>query len=1547
MARSTYNPADRPARTPGGNGYADARGYGRVLRSGDVNDPDPYDQIDGIAPNLGEDVLPHVVTFQGLLRNVARTYYVSDEALQHSWENARFMRNDPGIMECLEQRKRSTALLGWHLEADDEDDPVQNFLVDNLTPIVQQIPNFLKYRECLLDALWYGKYGCSHRFRWKPVNGRMRVVVDRWRPVNGDKIVFRYDDGSHEYDDDQVGIRVGAGYTAGSSVANRWNVDRVNKIAATDHGLAYFLEHWERPLIAIHKHMVEDAEYENPQRAGAIHGVGIRNRLYWLWYQKQETLAWLMEYLERSAFGIEIWSYPHGNDAAFEATKKAAQERIGEGRNIVLVPRHPDSDVLSSDLKRIEPGMAGADILDRIIREYFGWQIKRYILGQILTSETASTGLGSGVATIHLDTYLQIVRYDAVNLAESITTDLLQPLIRYNWPKYRDVPVKFVIETEAPDIEGKLSAWQKAYEMGLAIPAGDVYDLIGAAVPAEGDDVLRDPQHIQAENEQQQLAQQQQAQQAQQRAGGMGRNQAFGPDGQPLRVTSETEDVQKLFAMLQKSPEQYGKLRPGMERTIYHPDGTKTVERYRATPGQASDKGDKPGPEWRTIGGGSRVLIGDDGTIMAGCPGLETEDVDEIGEGEDPENRRQRDHRKAVAKAKGLEGDELTPAETKQLEQEPTPAGQPQSRKVRFGSRDYEVKSESGVWFFRVNEAAGWTMASDETAAAIEEQLGLNDVPFDVPAAGSDGASASDTSPVAEPPMEPSTEPPAESAVDQTAPEAQQHAQTKINPRTRVGKAILSTAAEYEIPPDDMADALEYVYELHTATDTNEVQRAMEAAHKLTGLYQSDVKWLKNHGFDHTSAKRAPARYAGKLAHFDAFAQEMARDYPALGLGDADDPNADFAAGLWEILDQDRAKVAPMDDPALLQQAAEMVLANRQYDPANVMAGSYEEFQKRGEVERYRGWKIDRQIERDVEQYAKSSKNHSKTVAVDLDGTLATYEGWQGEEHFGRLRPGARETLQRLRDQGYQIIIWTTRGNVKLVAEWLDSHDLPYDHINENPDQPEGSSEKVIADLYIDDRAVDGRQSWKQIQEELDQYAKTAPDRLPGGRADSRPDSDFPPDALAAGIAVESEHVDDPAIAREIAKDHLAEDPDYYEKLAFMESGQEVPVSTPEADDKDTDGVDDDAGYSDPDDFHRDLAERIAKAEKKTARRPSDAQKEAGNYRKGKCRLHGMEVSIENPAGSTRSGRNSHTGESWSVKLPYAYGYIRRTESEADGDHVDVFLGPDPDSEIVFVVDQTKPGTWTQFDEHKCMLGWKSAAEAKQAYLDSYSEDWGGFEAITPMTMGQFKAWLEKGDTGSRVAGQSVAKYAKGHGQWNESDHPRGQPENAGEFAKGEGLNRKQRIEARVKEIEHSSVEDLKAMAQTATGVDREAIAAIFKTHGLSSRGETSSEKIHNEISAANEYDAKEEANQKRTDEQFTEAHSYLTNSGWVLENQSESGSRYYTRGNERLRIADHYVPETDQRREGKFSWATTGNQIVLPVADLHSALSNFSGESP
>jgi hypothetical protein len=459
-----------------------------------VGQDDPSQEIPGAPPNLGQSPLPHVLTFQGIASSIAKVYRPSDEAMKDSRENARFMRNDPTIMECLEMRRRSTALLNWHIEPEDEKDETAKWLAGELTDVLKKTPRFTQFRECLLDALWYGKYGVQMRYRWKTTRNGKRIVIDRWQPVNGDKLVFRYDDGSGDFDPDQVGIRVGTGFTGSDGVSQRWGDHRLSKVEATDWGMAYFLEPWERKLLAIHKHMIEDGEYEELQNAGRIHGVGIRSRIYWLWYQRQECLAWLMEFLERSAFGIEIWYYPWGSPKAREDTRKAAEERIGQGRNIILVPKPMGEDGMSYGVERIEPGMQGAEILKEILSDFFGHQIKRYILGQTLTTEAGSTGLGSNLASIHLDTYLQIIHYDAGNLDETMTEDVVQPLQLFNFPKYAHLAMRFKTATDAPDVESKLKAWREAFDMGCKLRERDVMDLIGADMPEEGEEALQNPQ---------------------------------------------------------------------------------------------------------------------------------------------------------------------------------------------------------------------------------------------------------------------------------------------------------------------------------------------------------------------------------------------------------------------------------------------------------------------------------------------------------------------------------------------------------------------------------------------------------------------------------------------------------------------------------------------------------------------------------------------------------------------------------------------------------------------------------------------------------------------------------------------------------------------------------------------------------------------------------------------------------------------------------------------------------------------------------------------
>ena len=158
------------------------------------------------------------------------------------------------------------------------------------------------------------------------------------------------------------------------------------------------------------------------------------------------------------------------------------------------------------------------------------------------------------------------------------------------------------------------------------------------------------------------------------------------------------------------------------------------------------------------------------------------------------------------------------------------------------------------------------------------------------------------------------------------------------------------------------------------------------------------------------------------------------------------------------------------------------------------------------------------------------------------------------------------------------------------------------------------------------------------------------------------------------------------------------------------------------------------------------------KEEAKVDTNPTEAQKEAGNYRKGHIKIDGMDVTIEQPKGSVRRGTDAD-GKAWESKMHNTYGYIRGTQS-VDGDHIDIFLSDNPESGNVYVVDQVN--TDGTFDEHKVMYGFPDMESARKAYLSNYKDGWQGLGNITEVSKEEFKKWIN----GSKRKTKPFAEYS-------------------------------------------------------------------------------------------------------------------------------------------------------------------------------------------
>jgi N12 class adenine-specific DNA methylase len=164
---------------------------------------------------------------------------------------------------------------------------------------------------------------------------------------------------------------------------------------------------------------------------------------------------------------------------------------------------------------------------------------------------------------------------------------------------------------------------------------------------------------------------------------------------------------------------------------------------------------------------------------------------------------------------------------------------------------------------------------------------------------------------------------------------------------------------------------------------------------------------------------------------------------------------------------------------------------------------------------------------------------------------------------------------------------------------------------------------------------------------------------------------------------------------------------------------------------------------------HLDEAEQPLSAKIKTASadvntEPTEAQKEAGNYKKGHVQVGTFDITIEQPQGSVRKGTDAD-GKQWESKMHNTYGYFRGTEG-VDGDHIDVFISNDIDGwngRKVYVVDQYNPdGT---FDEHKVMLGFNDMDEAKSDYLANYEKGWedGRRIVVSATNLEDFEKWID------------------------------------------------------------------------------------------------------------------------------------------------------------------------------------------------------------
>lgn len=435
--------------------------------------PDPQGQPRGEA----RFVVPHAATFTGSQNLSARTYWTDyDEATRHSIHNAFTMRLDPVIDACLRLRTYPTALLTAHADPEDDTDPRQVECAALTERVTANMPGFLFAKRWLLDdGIFKGKSGVQTRYQWVSKRGRLWQVPTGFVPIDGDKLIFKMDPA--------VGSRVGI--LVSSAFAGR--------AESCEKGRVYFPTVEEREQLIVHEYEPEDRGFYDSRLAGAIHGTGLRGRLYWLWALKSRVWAMGMDFLEWFARGITLFYFESGNDAHFQEVKAWVEGQMGS--SAMFFPRLRNGEPGYKPVERLEVNTASPQFIMKLLTEYFDDLFKLVILGQTLTSGTAPTGLGSGVSQAHQSTFENFVKYDAVALGETITRDLMTPFYRANFPGVP--PASWVLEVDDPNVQQLVENAQVLYQMGAAVPEGPLLEASGLPEVKDGDTILTNVQPMQ------------------------------------------------------------------------------------------------------------------------------------------------------------------------------------------------------------------------------------------------------------------------------------------------------------------------------------------------------------------------------------------------------------------------------------------------------------------------------------------------------------------------------------------------------------------------------------------------------------------------------------------------------------------------------------------------------------------------------------------------------------------------------------------------------------------------------------------------------------------------------------------------------------------------------------------------------------------------------------------------------------------------------------------------------------------------------------------
>lgn len=391
----------------------------------------------------------HLFTTGLVNQNFRSFYYLFDQALKKSREQAVACRNDPVIEEAIREAKMPIAQLSWYIEPTDETNPEEVTAAQKVTLAISRTPRLQQLFMDLLEGLWFGRAALQLTYQWDADDPSLMTIKD-WVSLPPDSLVFRWAG--------DLGVQVNAAF---EGEVESWNLGRVH----------YFTPK-EMEAILLHQDERRPADWYDTTGTGSINGVGWRNVVFWYWFIKTNILANLLDLTERIGNGVWLAGFDQSNPEGRNSWERAIAEY--RDKRVLMRPIDKQGNSLY-DLNILEPGATTTANLEGLIR-YFEGIIRSVILGHPLGSG-AEINIGGDPAAIYGDAISRTTKYHAGNLAETFSFRWLPVLYKYMCPGVR--PGRFKFSTDHPNAEALLGFSERLYQMGYQVDLDQIADLCG------------------------------------------------------------------------------------------------------------------------------------------------------------------------------------------------------------------------------------------------------------------------------------------------------------------------------------------------------------------------------------------------------------------------------------------------------------------------------------------------------------------------------------------------------------------------------------------------------------------------------------------------------------------------------------------------------------------------------------------------------------------------------------------------------------------------------------------------------------------------------------------------------------------------------------------------------------------------------------------------------------------------------------------------------------------------------------------------------------